>query len=76
MIPTYHKDDTRYVLHCVDCGKVVLKYEVSHEYHRNERGDITFMDEDRVKTFGGFRCGSCYQKLRAYVEDLYNNLPH
>lgn len=69
---SWHKDDDRYKKHCVDCGKLLYRYEACWDGHRNERGDL-IEQHDAVRILDGLRCLDCAAifkeaLLKAYVE--------
>lgn len=78
VFPSRHKNDTRYKKHCVDCGKLLYRYELCWDGHRNERGEIV-EKYDWVKTLGGLRCPECniiFEKilLKSYINFKTTNV--
>jgi len=71
--PCGHKDDDRYERHCVECGKLLIRYETLWDGHRNERGDIA-EHHDRVETLGGLRCPGCTRKFRTALLRAYEQV--
>lgn len=69
ILPRFHKNDTRYLLHCVDCGKKLQEFERSFDGTETECGKVIF-EAERSKAFGGLRCPDCHTKLRDIVYDV------
>lgn len=68
ILPKYHKDDTRYLYHCVDCGTRLIEYEYSFDGINVEYGKVIF-ETERAKAFQGLRCIDCHRKLRDVLVD-------
>ena len=56
-----NKKDYRWEKHCVDCGKVVLKWDTYYDGHRNEAGDKIVDEGERF--FRRYRCDDCLDKF-------------
>lgn len=63
IFPTRHKNDTRYIKHCVKCGKKVLEYEREFSGPEVSRGLIIHDDNSRLILLDGYYCGCCHQKV-------------
>lgn len=72
IFPSRHKNDDRYRKHCVDCGKLLYRYELCWDGHRNERGEIV-EKYDWVKTLGGLRCPECNTIFETILLKAYIN---
>lgn len=72
IFPNRHKNDDRYTFHCVDCGKLLFRYDISWDGHRNECGDL-IERHNSVRILDGLRCIKCaiiFQDtlLAAYID--------
>lgn len=63
IFPTRYKTDTRFIKHCVKCGKKVLEYKYEFDGPETSRGPIIFSDESRLILLDGYYCGECHQKV-------------
>lgn len=57
-----------YIHYCVDCGKKLFEYErIWDDEHRDEKGDLTYFTDDRIRFLSGWRCADCDKR----AEELF-----
>jgi len=73
---TSSPSDTRYIKHCVYCGKKLVECDSCYDGHRNEIGDVIFIEEGIEKVLNGRWCSDCvlilFDKLYLMISEKRN----
>lgn len=72
-LPESHPKDDRYTKHCVDCGICVCEYAREWDGHRNNKGNLIFVIDNK-RVFNGLRCLNCYDKLEVTIVCLLESV--
>lgn len=72
-LSTFHKFDTRYKIHCVDCGCLIKEYEKEYLGDHYTRGIEIFFLSESQKIFNGWRCLNCLLVLKNILEERMKN---
>ena len=76
LFPKRHHKDTKYLKHCVLCGKKLIEIEAVWDGHRNECGDTIFKEPNICILESGRYCHDCYiPHHKKMVEILVRNMP-
>lgn len=66
-LPSSHKKDTKFVYHCVNCGKKLVEYEEECDGIDRIRTGKKISKIDSFTAFKGRRCEECHEILKNKV---------